>query len=180
MITPGTVIDWLRHRANGLYGGEAVTQLEHALQCAALAQGEAAGGELVTAALLHDIYHLAESADDTVLPHDRMGAQMLSSLFTPAVTEPIRLHVNAKRYLCAVEPQYWSWLSEASKQSLMWQGGPFSADQAQAFIGQPYAKDAVRLRRWDDAAKIVGKETPLLDDFIPIMRSLALDIPEAV
>jgi predicted HD phosphohydrolase len=88
--------------------------------------------------------------------------------------------VEAKRYLCAIEPHYRLGLSEASKRSLMWQGGPFSADQAKAFIRQPYATDAVRLRGWDDAAKIVGKTTPSLDDFIPIMRALALDIPEAV
>lgn len=174
MTTLETVIDWLRYRAKGLYGGEAVTQLEHALQCAALAQGEGAPAELITAALLHDIYHLAEGVDDTVLPHDRMGAQMLSTLFTPAVTEPVRLHVEAKRYLCAVDPQYWSGLSEASKRSLMWQGGSFSPEGATAFIRQPYASDAVRLRRWDDAAKIAGKATPPLDEFIPIMLSVAI------
>jgi phosphonate degradation associated HDIG domain protein len=172
MVTLENVIDWLRHRAGGLYGGEPVTQLEHALQCAALAQGEGANGELTVAALLHDIYHLADGTNDEEQPHDRKGAQMLSALFGPAVTEPVRLHVEAKRYLCAVDPQYWAGLSDMSKRSLMWQGGPFSAEQAAAFIWQPYAKEAVRLRRWDDSAKVIGKPTPSLDEFIPIMGSL--------
>jgi phosphonate degradation associated HDIG domain protein len=174
MMTLEKIIDWLRHRADGLYGGEPVTQLQHALQCAALAQREGASGELLVAALLHDIYHLADGTNDAEQPHDRMGAQMLTALFGPAVTEPIRLHVEAKRYLCMVEPQYWAGLSDMSKRSLMWQGGPFSAGQAAAFIWQPYAKDAVRLRRWDDAAKAIGQVTPSLDEFIPIMRSLAI------
>jgi phosphonate degradation associated HDIG domain protein len=174
MITLEKIIDLLRNRANGLYGGEPVTQLEHALQCATCAQREGASGELLVAALLHDIYNLADGTDDAEQPHDRLGAQMLSALFGPAVTEPIRLHVEAKRYLCAVEPAYWAGLSDMSKRSLMWQGGPFSAEQAATFIWQPYANDAVRLRRWDDAAKAVAKVTPSLDEFIPIMRSLVI------
>lgn len=177
-MTLDTIVDWLRHRAGGFYGGEPVTQLEHALQCAALAQAEGATAELVTACLLHDIFHLAEGTDDARQPHDRCGAQMLAGLFPLSVTEPVRLHVEAKRYLCAIDPLYWSGLSDMSKRSLVWQGGPFSPDEAAAFISQPYAEDAVRLRQWDDAAKMVGAATSSLDDFISIMKSVASPISE--
>ncbi|MEN3290806.1 MAG: hypothetical protein V7642_59 [Burkholderiales bacterium] len=177
MVSLDKIVDWLRHRAGGLYGGEPVTQLEHALQCASLAQGEGAGVELIVAALLHDIYHLADGTNDEEQPHDKMGAQMLAGLFGPGITEPIRLHVEAKRYLCSVDPHYWAGLSEMSKRSLMWQGGPFSAEQAAAFIRQPYAGDAVRLRRWDDSAKVIGKPTPALDEFVSIMGSLVIAEP---
>jgi phosphonate degradation associated HDIG domain protein len=173
-LTFDMVIHWLRHRGGSLYAGEPVTQLEHALQCAAQAQAEGAGAELVTAALLHDICHLAEGMNDQDHPHAKVGAQMLSDLFPAAVTEPVRLHVLAKRYLCVVEPLYWSDLSDMSKRSLIWQGGPFSPDEAVAFISQPYAEEAVRLRRWDDAAKIPGLPTPALDRFISTMQSVAL------
>jgi phosphonate degradation associated HDIG domain protein len=173
MTTLDTIVDWLRNRADGLYGGEAVTQLQHALQCASLAQAEGAHDGLVAAALLHDIYHLAERVDDAVQRHEEMGARMLSDLFPPAVTEPVRLHVQAKRYLCAIDSQYWAGLSEMSKQSLAWQGGPFRMDEAAAFSELLFARDAVRLRRWDDAAKVVGKVTPGLDEFVPVMRSVA-------
>lgn len=177
-MTLDTIVGWLRHRAGGLYGGEPVTQLEHALQCAALAQAEGASAHLVTASLLHDIFHLVEGTDDKNQPHDQCGAQLLAELFPSEVTEPVRLHVDAKRYLCAIDPLYWSGLSDMSKHSLVWQGGPFSPDEAAAFICQPYAEDAVRLRQWDDAAKVIGVATPSLDDFIPIMKSVALPISE--
>lgn len=172
-MTIDTIVGWLRYRAGGLYGGEPVTQLEHALQCATLARAEGATAELVTACLLHDIFHLAEETDDKKQPHDHCGAQMLAGLFSSAVTEPVRLHVEAKRYLCAIDPLYWSALSDMSKRSLVWQGGPFSPHEAADFISQPYAEDAVRLRQWDDAAKVVGATTPSLDDFITIMKSVA-------
>jgi phosphonate degradation associated HDIG domain protein len=169
-----TIVYWLRHRGGSLYAGEPVTQLEHALQCAALAQAEGAAVELVTASLLHDICHLAEGLNDRDHPHAEVGARMLSDMFPRAVTEPVRLHVAAKRYLCAIDPLYWSDLSEMSKRSLMWQGGPFSPDEAAAFITQPYAEDAVRLRQWDDAAKLADAPAPALEDFIAIMQSAAL------
>jgi [1-hydroxy-2-(trimethylamino)ethyl]phosphonate dioxygenase len=171
-LTFDTVVELLRHRAGGLYSGEAITQLQHALQCAALAQADGAAPELVTAALLHDICHLSDDANDRLSPHDRLAAELLSELFSPAVTEPIRMHVDAKRYLCTIEPPYWSTLSDMSKRSLEWQGGPFTSGEALAFIDQLYAEDAVRLRRWDDAAKVPGRATPPLEDFIAMMRSL--------
>src|SRR6218665_661035 len=122
------------------YTGEPVTQLEHALQTAALAEQEEAPPSLITASLLHD-------------------------LFDADVLEPIRLHVDAKRYLCARESAYFSSLSEDSVRSLKLQGGIFDAGRAAAFIALPYADDAVRLRRWDDLAKRADYQTPDYDHF---------------
>jgi phosphonate degradation associated HDIG domain protein len=172
LLTPETIADWLRHRGGGLYGGEAITQLEHALQCAALAQAEDASPALVTAALLHDIGHLADTGNDENHPHATLAAQLLGPLFPSAVTEPIRMHVDAKRYLCATDAAYWQCLSDASRRSLEWQGGPFSRQDASTFFAQPYAVDAVRLRRWDDEAKVPGAMTPALEAFVKIMRTL--------
>lgn len=173
LLTIEGIEDWLRDRGAAMYGGEAVTQLEHALQCASLAKTDGAAPELVTAALLHDICHLADDLDDRDHPHGPTGAAMLQELFPPSVTEPVRMHVEAKRYLCAIEPLYWSGLSDASKRSLMWQGGPFTPDEAAAFISQPHAESAVCLRRWDDAAKVPGAVTTPLDEYITIMHSIA-------
>lgn len=179
MLTFDTVAGWLRTRGDGMYGGEAISQLEHALQCAALAEEEGASPALVAAALLHDIGHLSDNADDCKQPHEELGATMLSGIFPRAVTEPIRLHVAAKRYLCAIDPLYWSGLSPQSKRSLEWQGGPFSPREAVDFITQDYAEDAVRLRHWDDTAKVQGKATPQLDYFIPKAWELALEAEQA-
>jgi len=148
------------------YGGEAVTQLAHALQCAASAEAEHASPALITAALLHDIGHLTHKfgakpavrgIDDM---HEQGGADFLASRFEPAVSEAVRLHVDAKRYLCAVEPGYFASLSPASVRSLELQGGVFSPAEAQEFIRRPFAEDAVRLRRWDEQAKVKGLKTP--------------------
>jgi phosphonate degradation associated HDIG domain protein len=153
------------------YGGERVRQLEHALQCAALAEAEDAAPALISAALLHDIGHLihdlgqapaARGIDDR---HELRGREWLARWFGEAVTEPVRLHVNAKRYLTATDPDYFATLSAGSVRSLELQGGPFSPELAAGFIKLPYAEAAVRLRRWDEAAKVPGKETPDLAHF---------------
>jgi phosphonate degradation associated HDIG domain protein len=174
LLTLDTIADWYRLRADGMYGGEAVTQLEHALQCATLAQKEDAHPELIAAAFLHDIGHLVEDMIDINDPHERIAVNLLCNLFNDAVTEPIRMHVEAKRYLCAIDPLHWTTLSEMSKRSLIWQGGPFTAPEAMAFISQPHADEAVRLRQWDDAAKVSGAETPSLDAFLKIIWRVAL------
>lgn len=173
-MTLEVVVDWLLQRGGGMYGGEAVTQLDHALQCATLARADGASPALVMAALLHDIGHLADCNDDMRHPHGLLGAQLLARLFGPDVTEPIRMHADAKRYLCAHDPVYWSGLSPASRRSLAWQGGIFSVPQAAAFIAQPYAKDAVRLRLWDDAARVPRMPTLSIDTFIISMKQAAL------
>ena len=173
-LTIEMIAGWLNTRAFNLYGGEAVTQLQHALQCAALAQADGASASLTVAALLHDIGHLADSEGDAVRPHGALAAALLGNLFAPAVTEPIRMHIDAKRYLCAVDVLYWATLSDASKQSLAWQGGPFTKAEAQAFRQQPYADDAIRLRRWDDAAKVAGYPTPALAAYVPLLEAVAI------
>jgi phosphonate degradation associated HDIG domain protein len=153
------------------YGGERIRQVEHALQCAALAEAEGAEATLITAALLHDIGHLlhdlgdhpaARGIDDR---HELRGREWLAQWFGEAVSEPVRLHVNAKRYLTATDPGYFATLSAGSVRSLELQGGPFSPELAVGFIGLPFAPEAVRLRRWDEAAKVPGKSTPDLDHF---------------
>jgi [1-hydroxy-2-(trimethylamino)ethyl]phosphonate dioxygenase len=160
-------------RGGGEYGGEQVTQLEHALQCAALAAEEGAEAALISAALLHDIGHLlarpggspaGRSVDDR---HELRAREWLSRLFGEDVTEPVRLHVNAKRYLTATDPGYFAKLSPASVRSLELQGGPFSQALAAGFIALPGAAAAVRLRRWDEAAKVPGKATAGLEHFRP-------------
>jgi len=163
------LIDLLGQRGSGAYFGEAVTQREHALQSAYLAQQENASDALVAAALLHDIGHILGPGDD-LLPvtddrHEEAAAAWLARFFLPEVTEPIRLHVPAKRYLCAAEPEYRSRLSEASQHSLRLQGGPMSADERSSFDESPHADAARRLRRWDDAAKIPGLWTPDLENY---------------
>lgn len=154
------------------YLGEDVTMIEHQLQAAALAGGCA--DALVVAALLHDIGHIigreegeADAtdalADDRDAHHDATGARWLSRWFGPAVTEPVRLHVAAKRYLVATESDYAAKLSEASVHTLRLQGGPMSPQEVAAFEALDYARDAIALRRFDEAAKDGSKHAPGFD-----------------
>jgi gamma-butyrobetaine dioxygenase len=153
------------------YLGEDVTQAEHMLQTAALAERDGASSELVVAALLHDVGHFTGplTGDDlmggTDNRHSHVAADWLARWFGPAVTEPIRLHVAAKRYLCAVDPDYLAVLSPASTYTLEVQGGPMNDDEVRAFEAGPYAADAVRLRRWDDAAKDADLSFPGFDHY---------------
>jgi phosphonate degradation associated HDIG domain protein len=153
-----------------IYGQEAVSQLEHALQCAWLAEEAGYDNATITASLLHDIGHLLYNLEESVkkdldFRHEERGANYLSKLFGPAVTEPVRLHVPAKRYLCYTDKNYWEGLSPASKRSLELQGGVFSAEEAAAFLELPYAGEAIQLRQWDDQAKVAGLVTPDLAHF---------------
>ena len=167
-------------RGDKQYSGEPVTQLEHALQSALQAEDEDADDELVTAALLHDLGHLLhdlgatptlQGVDDL---HQYRALPFLRGLFSAGVTDPIRLHVDAKRYLCATHPGYHDALSADSKRSLVLQGGVFSEEQAQAFIGQPGAIQAVRVRIWDDLAKREALPTPPLSHYLERARRCAL------
>lgn len=155
--------------------GEEVTQLDHALQCAAVAAAEGAAPALVAAALLHDVGHLLGVIDDSrgYHKHDRLGAEWLGRHFGPEVTEPVRLHVAAKRYLCAVEADYAGKLSEASTYSLSKQGGPMSSEETRAFEANPHHDAAVRLRRWDDLGKVVGIEVLPLEHYRTTLLALA-------
>lgn len=155
-------IEALFARHGGESYGEGVTMLQHALQTAALAQAEGADDSLVVAALLHDIGHFLQPTDDSYgyHKHDRSGGEWLAKRFGPAVSEPVRLHVAAKRYLCATEAAYFRKLSAASVHSLGKQGGPMSAQEAAAFAALPRAAAAALLRRWDDGGKVDGLHVP--------------------
>jgi [1-hydroxy-2-(trimethylamino)ethyl]phosphonate dioxygenase len=160
--------------------GEGVSQLEHALQCAHFAQRDGASDAQVIAAYLHDIGHLihefpADIADRGIdTEHESLGSIWLSQFFAAPVTEPILLHVAAKRYLAAVEPGYFEKLSDASKLSLRLQGGPMNPSQVADFEANPFFKEAVALRRWDEEGKIVGFKGPVMADFEPLLESLVL------
>jgi phosphonate degradation associated HDIG domain protein len=164
------------------YGREAVSQLDHALQCARLAEEAGETPETIVAALLHDLGHLLAPEDAAGAAqarqqrddlHQYIALPFLRGLFAPAVLEPIRLHVDAKRYLCHAEPGYRDTLSPASKRSLELQGGACTDAQAQRFIAQPFAAEAVRLRRYDDLAKVPGQATPALQHYMGMARALA-------
>jgi gamma-butyrobetaine dioxygenase len=159
--------------------GEGVTQLEHALQAAWLAERAGAPASMVAAALLHDIGHMLHALPEDIAEqgvdaqHESIGSAWLSRHFGPEVSEPVRLHVEAKRYLSAAEPGYFDRLSEASKLSLRLQGGPFGLHDMRAFLLRPYAREAIQLRRWDDEAKAVGRATPDLEHFRPALIATA-------
>jgi [1-hydroxy-2-(trimethylamino)ethyl]phosphonate dioxygenase len=166
-------------KGSSLYGGEAVTQLEHALQAATMAEASGADAATISAALLHDVGHmlheLPDDAPDAGVDdvHEERASKWLSKYFGPNVSEPVRMHVDAKRYLCAVDPEYHASLSEPSRQSLLLQGGPFDFEQREQFEQLPFFKQAVQLRRWDDGAKVVGLETPSLDHFLMYVNQSA-------
>lgn len=173
-------VDMLFARAgDSQYGGESVTQLEHGLQAALLAEQEGAPDELVVAALLHDIGHLLHDLPDDAPDngvddlHENLGAAWIKGRFPTSVLEPVRLHVASKRYLCAVEPGYLEALSEPSRVSLQLQGGPMSAEECEAFRDGEFFESAIRLRRWDDEAKNAGLETPPLSYFLRHIEAVA-------
>jgi phosphonate degradation associated HDIG domain protein len=179
MIDPVDVILRLFHeRGSSEYGGESVNQEEHALQAAVCALAEGAPESLVAAALLHDIGHmlhdLPDDAPDEGIDdhHENSGARFVAEHFGPEVAEPVRLHVAAKRYLTAVEPDYMAKLSEPSVTSLMLQGGPMSTAEQEEFRLNPHWEAAVRLRRYDEIAKVPGAETPSVAEFAPLLARL--------
>lgn len=166
-----------------MYGREAVSQLEHALQCAQLAEEAGAEPELVCASLLHDLGHLLAakadgSREDVDDVHQYFALPFLRGVFPDSVIEPVKLHVDAKRWLCAAERGYWDTLSAASKHSLELQGGFFVESEAKRFIELPHATNAVLLRRWDDLAKTPGKATPPLAHYLSILENCTL--PEGI
>jgi [1-hydroxy-2-(trimethylamino)ethyl]phosphonate dioxygenase len=166
-----------RARGAESYLGEPVSLAEHMLQTALAAERDGADPVLVASALLHDYGHLvhtlpedaAEHGIDTL--HEEAGAAWLAQHFVPRVTEPLRLHVLAKRYLCATEPEYLEALSPASLLSLELQGGPCSPAEVDAFERGPFAEEAIRLRRWDDVGKIAGLTTPPLEHYRPALAA---------
>jgi phosphonate degradation associated HDIG domain protein len=166
------VVELFAAHGHSQYGGEAVSQQEHALQAALFAEREQAGGALIVAALLHDVGHLLHDLPDdapeqgTDDRHEVLAARWLANRFGADVVEPARLHVAAKRYLCAVDRSYQDALSAPSVLSLKLQGGPMTPEEVREFESQPHFEAAVRLRRWDDAAKVVGLVTPDVRHFM--------------
>ncbi len=166
-------------RGHASYQGEPVSQLEHALQSARLAERAGAAPALVAAAFLHDLGHLLAGLHGTPTlrgvddRHQELVLPFLEHSFSREVLDPIRLHVDAKRYLCATRPLYLEALSADSRRSLDLQGGAFSASECAAFLEEPFAEDAIRLRRWDDAAKARGAPTPDLSHYAAVLRSCA-------
>ena len=165
------------------YLGEAVTQATHMLQAAALAEQAQAARPLIAAALLHDVGHFTGAITGRDLMagtdnrHSHQGAEWLAQWFGPEVTEPVRLHVDAKRYLCAIEPGYLDKLSPASVYTLGVQGGPMAAAEAAGFAASPFAADACRVRRWDDQAKVPDAPTPAFGHFVPVLEGLLRQAP---
>jgi|SRR5579859_419767 len=174
MSSVETVRSLFASRGGANYLGEAVSIATHMLQAGALAQRDSVSPQLVAAALLHDVGHLvASTSAQHDARHEETGAQWLTQLgFPSTVTEAVRLHVAAKRYLCSVEPAYLEALSSASVRSLELQGGAMSAQEATAFAELEHAAAAVAVRRWDDAAKDPTASVPAFDAFVPVLESV--------
>jgi gamma-butyrobetaine dioxygenase len=180
-MTRGEVIDEIfrvfREYGSEQYLGEQVSMTEHMLQAAHAAEQDGAPPTLVAAALLHDyghfIHDLSEDAAEHGIDtrHEEVGHGFLSTHFGPEVVEPIRMHVAAKRYLCAIEPAYLAELSSASIHSLELQGGPYGPEEVREFERSPHAQDAVWLRRYDDLGKVAGRETPDLEHYRPVLEA---------
>ncbi|MDC7700326.1 phosphonate degradation HD-domain oxygenase [Vogesella indigofera] len=168
----------LATQGHSLYGGEAVSQLEHALQSALAAEQAGASDALITAALLHDVGHIVTGQRDDDITnglddhHEAVAVQVLGTLFDDEVLMPIALHVAAKRYLCATRRDYLTSLSNASRQSLVLQGGPMSASEVQRFACRPHANAAIALRHYDDIAKTPALPTPPLQHYQAIAANV--------
>jgi phosphonate degradation associated HDIG domain protein len=161
------------------YFGERISMTEHGLQAAHFAELEGAPEPLVLAALLHDVGHLIEPQPDALedwtldAHHEVSGARWLARHFAAAVSEPVRLHVPAKRYLCATDADYVAQLSAASVHTLKLQGGAMPRHEIPRFEAEPFAREAVRLRRWDDQGKVAGLKTRALRVYVPLIERLA-------
>ena len=172
------IVSLFAQRGDSLYGGELISQRDHALQAATLAENENATPLLIVAALLHDIGHLVHDLPENASnqgvddKHESVGEAYLESTFGDQVATPVRLHVSAKRYLCAADDDYLACLSEASQVCLLLQGGPFTVAEMNEFESLRYWRDAVRLRRWDDLAKVEGVVTPSIEHFKDYMRDI--------
>ena len=165
------IIQIFEKQGGAAYFGEPVSQIEHALQAAYHADKQSAPAWLVVAALLHDIGHLLHDMPEHVADlgidsrHEDLGHAWLAQHFGPEVTAPVRLHVAAKRYLCATDSEYLKLLSPASIHSRELQGGPFTEAEVREFEQRPFAREAVRLRRWDDLAKTPGMKVPGIEHY---------------
>jgi predicted HD phosphohydrolase len=174
----GVLADIFERRGAESYLGEQVTMSEHMLQGAWLAEQEGAPDELVAAALLHDVGHYtgefgAYSPDDTRDKyHDAAGGEALADFFPDVITECVRLHVAAKRYLCATDPDYFGQLSKASVHTLSLQGGPMNPEEVAVFEANPYRAEIVRVRKWDDGGKVAGRATKTFSDYTALLQKI--------
>lgn len=179
-LSPETIVEFIgdifERRGADSYLGEQVTMSEHMLQGAQLAEEAGADDEIVAAALLHDIGHYTNEFPDDALAqgidnhHDEAGAAILSAFFPPVVTECVRCHVDAKRYLCATDTEYFGKLSDASIHSLGLQGGPMNDGEIGEFEKNPHLAEVVRVRHWDDQGKVPGHKTPPFSYYAPILQ----------
>jgi [1-hydroxy-2-(trimethylamino)ethyl]phosphonate dioxygenase len=169
-----------QRRGPDAYFGESVSMTEHALQAAHFAHCSGAPPALVIAALLHDIGHLVEDVPDDIADwavdahHEEIGARWLTRRFRPEVSEPVRLHVPAKRYLLATDARYFAKLSPASVITLKLQGGPMTAPEVAKFETERFHREAIRVRQWDDQGKIAGLKTPGLPDYRALLEEVAI------
>lgn len=177
-LTVEQIVRLYRTEGAARYGMEAVSQEQHALQCAALAEEAGAPPPLVAACLLHDLGHLLHAHDAGPAGRDELheyrALPFLRGEYPEAVLQPIRLHVAAKRFLCATDPEYFDTLSPASVRSLHLQGGPFTEAEVEDFLSEPHAMDAVALRRWDDLAKSPARMTPGWDHYAGVLSRASL------
>ncbi len=165
------LFDLLAKGGGEAYFGEPVTVLEHSLQAAWFVQQEGGSESLIVAALLHDVGHLLHSEGEDAAQHgidtrhEELGMEALKDHLPAEVLDPIRLHVAAKRFLCFDDATYATELSAASLESLILQGGPLTAEEAEAFLALPHAREAVAVRRADDAAKVFELKVPELKQY---------------
>lgn len=176
--TPEEVLELLVTHGGESYFGEPVTVLEHCLEAAHFAREANSTPTLIIAALLHDAGHLLHQESEDVAEqgvdtrHEELADQLLSAHLPASVTEPIRLHVAAKRYLCFADAAYLAALSPSSVLSLGLQGGPMSSDEAATFLARPYAQEAIALRHWDDQAKIPALPVPEARTYLSLLETL--------
>ena len=181
------IVDLYRQCGDDMYDEE-ISQTTHAVQCARRAQEDGASTPLVLAALLHDVGHLLEIrarastqvVTDMDLRHQDSGANALSVLFGEKVTEPIRWHVEAKRFLCATDGEYAQGLSAGSVASLVLQGGPMAIEECSLFLARPQSTDAVRLRRWDDLGKDTVNTPLSLSEFEELLLTLVSELSDSI
>ncbi len=179
-LTSKTIVDFIgdifNRRGADSYLGEQVTMSQHMLQGAYMAERAGAKDELIAAALLHDIGHYTSEFPEDALEkgvnnyHDSAGAAVLEPFFPQVVTDCVRHHVGAKRYLCATDPSYFDRLSEASIHSLNLQGGPMSEDEVAAFERNPNLRDILQVRFWDEDGKDPELETPPFEHYAPVLQ----------
>lgn len=183
--TPEEIIALLRdilvRRGSESYLGEAVSMSEHMLQTAWIAEQAGESPGVIVAALLHDIGHYTGEFGDDFLDigvdnlHEVTGEKILRSWFPPEVCEPVRWHVDAKRYLCATEPAYYETLSGPSKRSLELQGGPMNEQEVKSFEQNPWLDTILRIRRYDDGGKVAGRRTPDMEYYLGMVETVLTD-----